>query len=83
MGKKVIVSKKPKSNIVNNSEDLGKIIEYYRTNLGMSRDEISGYCNLNYRTLQKLEKGDGSLKVENLFKILNNLGIELRVGKDI
>jgi transcriptional regulator with XRE-family HTH domain len=80
MAKNVKISDKPNSNKIIDVKDIGKIVKYKRTLLGLTRQEVADFCNLSYITLQNIENGSEKTGLANVLKVMIRLGIELETN---
>lgn len=78
MSKKVKATKKP-SYSCDSIGTIGKIIEHRRTSLGLSRQEVANFSNINYRTLDGIEKGNKNSRIENLLNVVKMLGLKMEI----
>ena len=76
--KKVKISQKPDSEHLTCSKDFGKAVQYRRTSLGLTRQLAANLCNINERTMDKIEKGNEAVGLNNALKVANALGIEIQ-----
>ncbi len=76
--KKVKQSEKPDFVNISSSEDFGKVVHYRRTALGLTRQVAANLCNINERTMEKIEKGNVAVGLNNALKVANALGIEIQ-----
>ena len=76
--KRVKQTEKPEFNSIASSEDFGKIVQYRRTSLGLTRQMAANLCNINERTMDKIEKGNVAVGLDNALKVANALGIEIQ-----
>jgi len=80
MAKSVKVSIKPINNKVKDLKDLGQIIKYKRTLLGLTRQEAADFCNISYVTLQNIENCSDKTGVGNVLRVMMRLGIEIKTN---
>mgnify|MGYP000549829235 CR=1 FL=1 len=76
MAKKVILSKKPTSNIISDAKIFGDFVKHKRTSLGLSLEETAALCNVNHLTLKKLESGNEGTRLSTALKISKMLGLK-------
>ncbi|PHR72103.1 MAG: transcriptional regulator [Arcobacter sp.] len=76
MAKKVILSKKPTSNIISDTKIFGDFVKHKRTSLGLSLEETAALCNVNHLTLKKLENGNEGTRLSTALKISKMLGLK-------
>lgn len=79
MAKKVILSKEPSSNIIDEAKAFGEFIKFKRTSLSMSLEETASLCNVNHITLKKLEDGAEGTRLSTALKIAKMLGLKTLV----
>lgn len=77
MAKKVKISEKPKSEIIDSMKNLGQHIKYQRTKLGLTRENTATMCSINHQTLSKIENGNELCNIGNVLHVANMLGIKL------
>jgi len=80
MAKSVKISKKPINNKIKDIKDIGEIIKYKRTLLGLTRQEVADFCNISYVTLQNIENANYKTGVGNVIKVMMRLGIEIETN---
>lgn len=76
--KRVKQTEKPDFENISSSEDFGKIVQYRRTSLGLTKQMAANLCNINERTMDKIEKGNVAVGLNNALKVANALGIEIQ-----
>lgn len=81
MAKKVIPFQKPTSSVISDSESFGAFIKYKRTQSALTIEEAAALCNLNYRTYEKIEKGDGGAKLSTALYVAKMFGLKLDMGE--
>ncbi len=64
---------------IKNSQKLGQIIKLSRKEQGIDQASLALICGFSERPLKAIEKGKGTLSVDKLLKILDELGIKLHV----
>jgi len=80
MAKNVKISVEPISNKIKDVKDIGKIVKYKRTLLGLTRQEVADFCNISYITLQNIENGSEKTGLGNVLKVMIRLGIEIETN---
>jgi len=81
MAKKVTLSSKPSSNIISDSISFGAFIKHKRTQGNLTIEEAAALCNLNYRTYEKIEKGDGGAKLSTVLYVAKMFGLKLNMSE--
>lgn len=81
MAKKVIPSQKPSTNLIKDAVVFGDFIKYKRTQSNMSIEEASALCNINYRTYEKIEKGDDGAKLSTALYVAHMFGLKLNIDE--
>ena len=76
--KRVKQTEKPDFKTIASSHDFGKVVQYRRTSLGLTRQMAANLCNINERTMDKIEKGNVAVGLDNALKVANALGIEIQ-----
>lgn len=76
--KRVKQTEKPDFENISSSKDFGKVVQYRRTSLGLTRQIAANLCNLNERTMDKIEKGNVAVGLDNALKVANALGIKIQ-----
>ena len=79
MAKKVVVSQKPTVKNIKDTETFGKFIKHKRTTAGLSIEEAANLCNINYRTLDKLEKGAEGTRLSTALYVAKMFGLKIGV----
>ncbi|MEA3554782.1 MAG: helix-turn-helix domain-containing protein [Campylobacterota bacterium] len=82
MAKRVISTKKPETSIIQDEHDFGKHIKYKRTSIGMSKQELADFCNLNYQTVDNIENGKKGTRLSSSLYVATMLGMEINVLTD-
>ncbi|MBX3041637.1 MAG: helix-turn-helix transcriptional regulator [Bdellovibrionaceae bacterium] len=62
-------------------QDLAGFVRARRTQSGLRIDDAAELCGVSVETLSKIETAKAGVNAESLFKVLNGLGIHLRVKK--
>jgi DNA-binding XRE family transcriptional regulator len=62
------------------TEDIGVLIRQHRKNQGLTLVALCDLSEVSYTTLVKLEKGNPSVRLDILKKVINTLGLKLWVG---
>ncbi len=60
---------------------LGRIIRARRKSVGLTQGELADAAGTSLRLVSEIERGKGTARVESVLKLLNELGLELRLGK--
>ena len=55
--------------------ELAAAVETWRKLRGLTQAQLADRAGINRETLRRLEKGDGGVTVENLFRVLRALGL--------
>ena len=63
-----------------NTEDVGKLVKKRRVSLGIDQKALSDISGVAVHTLSNIEAGKGNPTVETLARVVNALGMELRIG---
>lgn len=82
MAKRVIQTSKPESTTILNELDFGLHIKYKRTSLAMSKQELADLCNINYQTIDNIEKGKKGTRLSSALYVSSMLGIEINFLND-
>ncbi len=64
---------------ITNSKEIGAAIRAERKRLGVTQKELSMTAGVGLRYLSELERGKTTARIEGLFKILQALGLEMRL----
>ena len=64
---------------IKNSQQIGQLIKLTRKAQGIDQASLALICGFSERPLKAIEKGKGTLSVDKLLKILDELGIKLHV----
>ena len=64
---------------IKNSQQIGQLIKLNRKEQGIDQASLASICGFSERPLKAIEKGRGTLSVDKLLKILDELGIKLHV----
>ncbi len=64
---------------IKNSQQIGQLIKLSRKEQGIDQASLALICGFSERPLKAIEKGKGTLSVDKLLKILDELGIKLHV----
>ncbi|MAC83944.1 MAG: hypothetical protein CL624_07395 [Arcobacter sp.] len=77
MAKNVKTSIEPDSNIILGVKDFGKHIKFKRTSEGLTLNDAAELCNINTRTLMRLEKGSEGVRLSTALHIAKMFGLKL------
>lgn len=64
---------------IKNSQQIGQLIKLSRKKQRIDQASLALICGFSERPLKAIEKGKGTLSVDKLLKILDELGIKLHV----
>jgi HTH-type transcriptional regulator/antitoxin HipB len=64
---------------IKNSQQIGQLIKLSRKEQGIDQVSLASICGFSERPLKAIEKGKGTLSVDKLLKILDELGIKLHI----
>lgn len=64
---------------IHNSQQIGQLIRLVRKEQAIDQASLALICGFSERPLKAIEKGKGTLSVEKLLKIFNELGIKLHL----
>ena len=78
MAKTVTKIDKPTTSIVKDEADFGLYIKYKRTQLNMSKQELADLCNINYQTVDNIEKGKLGTRLSSALYVASMLGVEIQ-----
>jgi y4mF family transcriptional regulator len=62
---------------IENPKQLGDLIRGRRRELGLTQTEVADVANANLRFVSELERGKPTVRLENVLRVLETLGIEL------
>ncbi len=79
MARSIQVKEAPKIPEISTRQDLAKFVRARRTQSGLRIDDAAALCGVSVETLSKIETGKAGVTVDSLFKVLNGLGIQLKV----
>jgi len=74
---------KPKTHITMKQPELGKKISEWRKAKGLTQEELVEKCNLNVRTIQRIEAGEVTPRSYTIKAIMEALGIEMEIESDV
>lgn len=77
MAKNVKISPEPSNTKISDIKDFGKHIKFQRTKEGLTLDEASKLCNINTRTLMRLEKGSEGIRLSTALLVSKMFGLKL------
>lgn len=63
--------------IIENPEDITKLVKARREELGLSQKDLAQFCNLSHNGISKMESHKSEIKLTTLLKISQFLGIKL------
>lgn len=64
---------------ISNPNDIAAFVRARRTQEGLRIDDAAELCGVSVETLSKIETAKAGVNLDSLFKVLNGLGIRLRV----
>ncbi len=79
MARQIHVFKTPDKLDITKPQDLAAFVRARRTQSGLRIDDAAELCGVSVETLSKVETAKAGVNLDSLFKILNGLGIQLRV----
>lgn len=79
MARPLRVTETPKKNEISSSADIASFVRARRTQSGLRIDDAADLCGVSVETLSKIETAKAGVNLDSLFKVLNGLGIQLRV----
>lgn len=62
-----------------NSVDIGKIVQERRNELRLNQQDLAEMANVTIKTIYAIENNKGNPTIEVLKKVLNVLGLEIKV----
>ena len=62
-----------------NSNDIGKIVQDRRKLLSINQQDLSEMANVTIKTIYAIENNKGNPTIEVLKKVLNVLGLEIKI----
>ena len=62
------------------ADDVGRVIREERLRQDLTMNELCDLSGVAYATLSKLERGEASVRIDTLLKVLTALGMKLWVG---
>jgi len=68
---------KPLSNNIKDENNFAYFIKYKRTSLGISKQELANLCNLNYQTIDNIEKAKKGTRLSSVLYVASMLGLEI------
>jgi transcriptional regulator with XRE-family HTH domain len=69
----------PKNHIIMSVKQLGEIIKSRRKELGITQPHLAELAKISTNTLYKLERGQGNPSIVVLDKLIEVLGMELKL----
>ena len=69
----------PPSGVPLTAEVLGQYVRAQRTRLGLRIDDAASLCGVAKGTLEKLERGEGGVKIATILQVFSALGLKLEV----
>ena len=64
---------------ISTKSHLGAQIAKRRKELNLEQSEVEDYIDVSISTLSKLENGRGNISLDNLLKVIEFLGLELKL----
>ena len=64
---------------INNTDELSNFLKYQRKNNQRSQADVSSKIGVQQQTISSFERNSSQSKVVTLFKIINELGLELHL----
>lgn len=62
-----------------NSVDIGKIVQERRNELMLNQQDLAEMANVTIKTIYAIENNKGNPTIEVLKKVLNVLGLEIKI----
>ncbi len=66
---------------INNPDELSTLLKYQRTKNKRSQSDVSSKIGLQQQTISAIENNSNQSKIETLFKIINELGLEFHLSE--
>jgi transcriptional regulator with XRE-family HTH domain len=79
MARSIQVTKAPEKLEITKPKDLAAFVRARRTQAGLRIDVAAELCGVSVETLSKIETAKAGVNLDSLFKVLNGLGIQLKV----
>lgn len=79
MAKRVMAKPFPKVEKELNVKNIGDMVGAMRASMGLTIRDTAALCGIAVQTLQKIERGDESVRVGLLFNVIRMLGIKLNM----
>lgn len=80
MARSIQIKETPKNFDISHPKALAEFVRARRTQSGLRIDDAADLCGVSVETLSKIETAKAGVTVDSLFKVLNGLGIQLRVN---
>jgi transcriptional regulator with XRE-family HTH domain len=80
MARTVVVTPKPDITKPVDMPLLGAYVRHHRTRLGMTLENAAALCRVSKQAYNNIELGEKNHNVDTLFRVLNALGIMLRIS---
>ena len=61
------------------SNDIGKIVQDRRNELSLKQEDLAEMANVTIKTIYAIENNKGNPTIEVLKKVLNVLGLEIKI----
>lgn len=61
------------------SNDIGKIVQDRRNELSLKQEDVAEMANVTIKTIYAIENNKGNPTIEVLKKVLNVLGLEIKI----
>jgi DNA-binding XRE family transcriptional regulator len=62
------------------AEEIGTVVRQQRKKQGLTLHDLCDLSDVSYTTLTRLEKGNPSVRLDILGRVLNSLGLKLWIG---
>ena len=61
-------------------DKIGDVVRTARKNQGLTRKKLCDLCGISYTTLNKIETGSVSVRLDIVINVTNSLGLNLWIG---
>ena len=79
MARPIQIKATPAEPFISTPQDIAAFVRARRTQSGLPINDAADLCGVSVETLSKIETAKSGVNLDSLFKVLNGLGIKLRV----
>lgn len=68
---------------ISSPQDIAPLIKELRRKAGLSQEELASFAGLSRTAVQRIERGEETIQLDTLFKMLTILNIKVYLSHDL